>query len=65
MWADLECSPKQPLERIQLRRGTRMRAQIRPHVIETLAGLVEMADLFFEDGTAARNIPFCRFAFTE
>lgn len=65
MWADLERSPKQPLERVQLRRGTRMRAQIRPHVIETLAGLVEMADLFFEDGTAARNIPFCRFAFTE
>jgi hypothetical protein len=30
-----------------------------------LAGLIEMADLFFEDGTAARNIPFCHFAFIE
>jgi hypothetical protein len=65
MWADLERSPKQPLERVQLRRGARMGAQIRPHVVETLAGPVEMADLFFEDGTAARNVPFCRFTFAD
>jgi hypothetical protein len=65
MWADLERSPKQPLERVQLRRGTKMRAQVRPHIIETHAGPVELADLFFEDGTAARNIPFYRFAFAE
>jgi hypothetical protein len=65
MWVDLERSPKQPLERIQLRRGTRVRAQIRPHVIETLAGPTEVADLFFEDGATARDIPFRRFAFAE
>jgi hypothetical protein len=65
IWVDLELSPKQPLERIELRRGIRMRAQIRPHVIETLDGPTEVTDLFFEDGTVARDIPFDRFTFAE
>ena len=35
------------------------------HVIETVLGPAEVADLFFDDGTATRDIPFGRFAFCE
>jgi hypothetical protein len=65
LWLDLERSPRQPLERVQLRRGTRRRAQLRPHVVETPTGPVEAADLFFEDGTAIRGVPFSAFCFAE
>ena len=63
--ADLEVSSKQPLERTVLQAGTRRRAQVRPHVVETDEGPVEVADLFFEDGTATRRVPFAFFAFVE
>jgi hypothetical protein len=63
--ADLEVSPQRPLERLAIRKGTRVRAQIRPHVIEGPTGPVEVADLFFEDGTATRGIRFEQFAFVE
>jgi hypothetical protein len=65
MWVDLEWSPKQPLERVRLRRGTRTRAQVQPRVIETPAGPLEAADLFFENGTVGRKVPFARFSFGE
>ncbi len=63
--ADLEVSPKQPLERVRLRKGDRLRAQVKPYVAETAGGPVEVADLFFEDGTATRRVPFANFAFVE
>lgn len=62
---DLQTSPKQPLERLRLRKGTPMRAQIRPHVVETEHGLIEMADLFFENGTSVRGVPFACFRFLD
>jgi hypothetical protein len=62
---DLEVSPKQPLERLSLHHGSRRRAQIKPYVIETSDGPAEVADLFFEDGTATRQIPFECFCFVE
>jgi hypothetical protein len=62
---DLELSRKQRLERIQLRSGTRVRVQIRPRVVETPDGPLEVADLFFEDGTATRGVPFASFAFLD
>ena len=46
-----------------LKPGTCLRAQIRPHVLEPAEGPVEVADLFFEDGTATRAVPFACFAF--
>jgi hypothetical protein len=61
--ADLEVSPRHPLERTVLRPGSRRRAQVRPGVIETDQGPVEVADLFFEGGTATRRVPFASFAF--
>jgi hypothetical protein len=60
---DLEISRKHRLERILLRIGTRVRAQIRPYVMETPDGPVEVADLFFEDGTATRGVPCASFFF--
>lgn len=62
---DLEISPKQPLERVLIQKGTRLRAQIKPHVLETDSGPVEVADLFFEDGSATRTVPFEFFAFED
>jgi hypothetical protein len=62
---DLEVSRKQPLERVLIRRGTRVRAQLRPYVIEMENGPIEVADLFFEDGTSTRGVRFEWFTFVE
>jgi hypothetical protein len=62
---DLEVSAKQPLERIRVKRGDRVKAQIRPYVAETEEGFVEMADLFFADGTATRGVPWSAIFFVE
>jgi hypothetical protein len=61
--ADLEISPRHRLERLLLRQGTRLQAQIKPYVVEGEDGPVEVADLFFEDGTATRTVPFACFSF--
>lgn len=60
---DLEVSPRDRLERLLIRQGTRVRSQLRPYIHETEYGPIEMADLFFEDGTATRGIPFASFCF--
>lgn len=62
---DLEVSPKQPLERLRIRRGSRVTAQLKPYVIETADGPTEVADLFFSDGTATRSVPFRLFSFVD
>jgi hypothetical protein len=62
---DLEISPKHPLEKLRIQQGTRLRAQIKPYVMETDDGLVEVADLFFEDGTATRMMAFECFTFVD
>jgi hypothetical protein len=63
--ADLEISRNQPLERLRIRRGSRMRVQMRPYVVELAEGPTEVADLFFEDGTATRKVPFSCFNFVD
>ena len=60
---DLEISRKQPLERLSIRKGTRVRVQLRPRIVESDDGPTEVADLFFEDGTATRGVPFACFSF--
>jgi hypothetical protein len=62
IFADLETSPKHPLERLRIRQGTRLKAQIKPYVVEGRRGPVEVADLFFADGTATRTVPFKYFS---
>jgi hypothetical protein len=63
--ADLEKSPKNPLEQICIRKGTRKRAQVKPYVAESHRGPIEVADLFFEDGSATRSVPFAWFHFLD
>ena len=60
---DREVSPKQPRERLRIRKGTRLSAQVKPSVVEAPNSPVEVADLFFADGTATRSVPFERFSF--
>ncbi len=64
-WVDVDRSPRQPLERLLLHAGTPIRAQLRPYVVECVDGPVEVADLFFEDGTATRGVPYACFCFAE
>jgi hypothetical protein len=62
---DLEISPKHRLERMLILRGTRLQAQIKPYVMETEDGPVEVADLFFADGTTTRMMPFESFSLVD
>lgn len=62
---DVENLPKQRLEKLQIRPGTRMLVQLQPYVIETDEGPVEVADLFFADGTASRAVFFSGFSFVD
>jgi hypothetical protein len=48
-----------------LRKGHRQRAETRPYVVETNDGPVEVADLFFDDGTACRSVPYSCFSFLD
>jgi hypothetical protein len=65
LMVDLEISPKHWLERMLIRRGTRLQAQIKPYVVEAEDDLVEVADLFFADGTTTRMVPFESFSFID
>jgi hypothetical protein len=62
---DLEISPKHWLERLLINRGSRLQVQLKPYVVETKDGLVEVADLFFADGTITRRVPFESFSFVD
>ncbi len=61
--ADLEVGPKQRLEQMRIQKGTQAQARVRPYVVETPQGPVEMADLYFADGTVARGVRFEQFRF--
>ena len=63
---DLESSPKHRLDRMLIRRGTRLQVQIKPHVMETDDGPIEVAELFFfADGMAPCIVPYEWFSFVE
>ena len=61
----VEVARHKRMERLCLRRGDRMLAQLRPSVVETPNGPVEVADLDFADGTTARSIPYAAFFFVD
>ena len=63
--ADLETSPKHLLKKVRIRAGTGLKAQLKPYVVEGKTGPVEVADLFFEGGSAIRKIPFKFFFFLD
>jgi hypothetical protein len=61
----LEISPKHWQEQVLIEKGSRLRVQTRPYVVEIDDQLVEVADLFLEDGTATRMVPFESFSFVD
>ena len=61
----VEAKRNRPLEPTVVERGARVRADVRPYVIEAEGGLYEVADLVFENGMIARQIPFAYFAFAD
>jgi hypothetical protein len=62
---DLVISRKLPMERVLIAKGTQTLAQLKPYVLEESDGPVEVADLFFEDGTVAQRVKFAFFRFIE
>jgi hypothetical protein len=63
--AELERGAGRPLEQVLVSRGTRRCARIRPFILEVELWPVEAADLYFDDGTIARCVPYAAFAFAE
>jgi hypothetical protein len=60
-----ELPPQQRRLRALIRKGVRLKAQVRPYVVETKRGPAEVADLFFEDGSMTRRVPYRYFAFVD
>lgn len=60
--ANIATGPSRRLERVRIRAGTQVSAQVRPYVVEGREGPVEVADLFFDGGTAL-GVPFAAFRF--
>jgi hypothetical protein len=63
--AGLETPGRQHLEQVVIIQGTRLTAGIRPYVVETNRGPVEVADLLLEDGSSARGVRFASFSFID
>jgi hypothetical protein len=62
---DIEVGRKQPLERLCVERGTRLRVEVRPYVIEAADGPSEVADLYLDNGSVTRAVPFAFFTFAD
>jgi hypothetical protein len=58
-----EVVPQGQRRRVLIRKGDRLKAQVRPYVVETRRGPAEVADLLFEDGSAASRVPCRLFSF--
>jgi hypothetical protein len=58
-------TPSQRRGRLLIPKGARRRAQIKPYVVETEDGPVEVADLFFKDGPATHMVRCERFSFVD
>ena len=65
LWVDLERNHTQPLERLRVQKGTKHRVRVRPFVVETRTGPIEVADLCLENGATIRDVPFAAFRFVE
>ena len=60
-----EVVPQGQRRRDLIRKGDCLKAQVRPYVVETQTGPAEVADLLFEDGSAARRVPYRCFSFVD
>jgi hypothetical protein len=65
VWADLEIPGRARLERVLIGPGARLRARVKPYVVESSLGPAEVADLILEDDSIARTVSFACFRFAE
>jgi hypothetical protein len=65
VWADLEIPGRARLEQILIAPGARLRARVKPYVVESSLGPAEVADLFLEDESIARSVSFACFHFAD
>ena len=52
-------------QRVVIKERTRLHAHIKPYVVESPDGPVEVADLHLDDGSVARAVRFAAFRFLE
>ena len=62
---DLQLSRLRPVQQALIRSGTRLQAEVQPYVLDAEEGLIEVADLFFSDGTIICRVPMESFSFVE
>lgn len=62
---DRNGSSQDNAEPLRVQRITRAIVRLRPYVLEMNGELVEVADLHFEDGTVAAQVPYARFHFMD
>lgn len=62
---DLEISQRDRLELVVMKKGIRRLARVRPYVLETGDGPVEMSDLFFPDGSYTYRVRCEYFSFVD
>jgi hypothetical protein len=62
---ELESPDSTRLPHVVLQDWTRVRAQVKPYVLESGRGAIEVADLLLEDGSAARAVRFASFRFLD
>jgi hypothetical protein len=63
--AELETPGKRQIERLVIQQGTRLNVEVKPYVVESERGPVEVADLYLEDGSIARAVRFATFTFVD
>jgi hypothetical protein len=63
--AELERPGSDRLTKVYIDKGTQVRAQIKPYVVESDRGPIEVADLFSEDGSVLRSVRFASFRFVD
>ncbi|HKD38517.1 MAG TPA: hypothetical protein VKB78_17005 [Pirellulales bacterium] len=65
VFADIDLPDDKFSQRVIIKEGTRLAADIKPYVTESTDGPVEVADLVFEDGSVARAVRYSAFQFVE
>jgi hypothetical protein len=63
--AELDIPGEGRTPRVLIDKGTRLKAEIRPYVVESALGPIEVADLLLEDDTVARTVAFASFHFLD
>ena len=63
--AELDIPGEGRTPRVLIDKGTRVKAEIRPYVVESALGPIEVADLWLEDDTLARAVAFASFRFLD